>query len=132
MKYHEFIGEVLQHGGMASRRDAVKAVQATLQTLAEGLRAQEVQRLSSRLPPQISFYLPQRVVPDRFGLSEFFFRVSSREQVDISLATRHALAVLLVLEETVGAEEIEELREQLPPEFGRLFEGARHKELRAV
>lgn len=123
MNYDAFIKQVLTQARLSSLGDAVKAVRATLQTLAERLTADEVNDLASQLPTEISLYLEQKAgTPIKFDLNEFFNRVSFREEVQLPDAIFHARVVIAVLQSAVTKGEIDDIRAQLPDEFAPLFE----------
>ncbi len=122
MKYAKFMKHVQAEAGMNSLADAVKATRATLETLSRRLSSDEARHLASQLPSEIAFYLnSQSGVFDRFGVDEFFKRVSEREGVRVEDAMRHARAVMSVLQSAVTRGEINDVRAQLPPEFAQLF-----------
>lgn len=123
MKYDEFMKQVQTLGRLDSLDSAVKAARATLETLAERVPEDEVRNLAAQLPSEIAYYLHQTsAVFERFGLDEFFKRVSEREQAQLPDATYHARVVLAVLQNAVSRGEINDIRAQLPDEFGPLFE----------
>lgn len=123
MKYDEFMKQVQTRARLGSLGDAVKATHATLETLAERIPAGEVKDLASQLPSEIAYYLREKAAFfDRFGLDEFFKRVSEREQVQLPDATFHARVVLSVLQNAVSKGEMNDIRAQLPDEFAPLFE----------
>src|SRR4051812_46157079 len=96
ISYEEFVGEVQHRAGLIARGDAVRAIHATMETLAEGLSTGEAPGLAPQLPREIGFHLQRqpwrRVQP--LSLTDFFTRVCVRERVDRSLASRHARAVV--------------------------------------
>ena len=126
MKYNEFVGQVQNRARLTSRDDAVRAIHATLDTLADRLMAGESADLSAHIPPEIAYYLrpqPWRV-PEHLSLSEFYGKIAERERVDRSSAVYHARVVIGVLSEAVPPGEMEHVRSQLPQEFDPLFEPA--------
>lgn len=123
MKYDQFMKQVKTQANLGSVGDAVKATRATLETLAERIPANEVKDLASQLPSEIANYLRSRAsFFERFGLDEFFKRVSEREGVQLPDATYHARVVVSVLQNAVTKGEINDIRTQLPREFAPLFE----------
>ena len=126
MSYEDFVGEVQHRAGMAARGDAVRAIHATMETLAEGLSTGEASSLAPRLPREIGFHFqrqPWRRI-QRLSLHDFFQRVCIRERVDRTLAAEHAMAVVQVLRNAVTQDEMDEFRGRLPAEFSTLFEPA--------
>ncbi|MBI4787182.1 MAG: DUF2267 domain-containing protein [Chloroflexi bacterium] len=127
MQYDEFVGQVQNRARLASNGEAVTAIRATLQTLAERLAGGAAENLAAQLPREIGEYLRDSSVGElsageRLSLDEFFARVSRREQKDLPTAIHDARVVCEVLQEAVSAGEIEKIRAQLPAEYGRLFD----------
>jgi uncharacterized protein (DUF2267 family) len=126
MTYDKFIGQVQHRARLASSGEAVAAVRATLQTLAERLDFGEAEDLASQLPQEIGIFLLGKINSsgERFSLGEFFDRLTLRENVDKLDAIFHARCVFEVLGEAVSSGEISDVRAQLPPKFQPLFEGS--------
>lgn len=123
MKYDKFIKEVQERAKLGSKEDALRATQATLETLGERLFGGEAKDLASQLPEGIGEMLLDVAGDQKFNLNEFYTRVSENEGVDIPVAAHHAHAVLSVVNDAVTPGEIEDVRSQLPAEFHQLFEG---------
>lgn len=123
MKFDKFLGQVQHLARLSDIQQALRATRATLQTLAERIDCNEARDMAAQLPPEIgkSLHCPQQHKPDRFGLDEFFRRVSEREGVDLADATFHARAVMEVLIEAVSPGEMGQVMQQLPDEFQPLF-----------
>ncbi len=125
MNFDDFIGQVQNRGRMPTLGDAVKATRAVLETIAERIPLEEVKNLTAQLPSEIAYYLKQRsAFLDKFGLDEFFKRVSEREQAELPDAVYHARVVMSVLQNAVSKSELDQVRAQLPAEFAPLFTGA--------
>lgn len=122
MQYDEFVGKVQNRSQFGSSGEAVAAIRATLQTLGERLFGNEAEDLAAQLPREIGFYLRIADTDETFSLDEFFDRVARREQVDLPDATYHARVVMEVLDEAVSANEMADVRAQLPDEYAPLFE----------
>ena len=129
MKYDEFVGEVENRGRLPSRGDAVRAIQATLETLAERIREGEASDLAAQLPPEIGTFLRKVDETERFPVEDFFLRVAAKETADLPDATHHARAVIAVLQEAVTTGEIEDIRAQLPDSYAPLFEAGSEGEM---
>jgi uncharacterized protein (DUF2267 family) len=84
-------------------------------------RANEPNNLADQLPPEIADPLRGESGRDKFSLEEFYQRVGEKEGVDQDEATRHARAVASVLQETVTTGEMDDVRNQLKPEYAELF-----------
>jgi uncharacterized protein (DUF2267 family) len=131
MQYHEFIGHVQHRARLGSLGDAVRAANATLQTLAERLPSEEAEHLAAQLPYEIGRFIREHATGfERFSVDEFFNRVTDREGIDKPEAVFHARAVLEVLREAVSAGQIEQIRNQLPGEFTTLFDSGSEGQLR--
>lgn len=122
MKYDEFIGEVVHRARLGTTGAAVKAIRATLETLAERLYGDEADHLAAQLPEEIGLYMQRVGRNETFTLDEFFERVAEREDVDLPEAIFHARAVISVVQDAVSAGELDDVRVQLPDEFAPLFE----------
>lgn len=86
MQYDEFIGQVQNRARLASKGEAVKATRATLYALGTRLFGGETKDLAAQLPDEIAFYLQQAESSEKFGLDEFFERVSQQGNVDLPKA----------------------------------------------
>jgi uncharacterized protein (DUF2267 family) len=124
VQYEEFIDQVRQRAGLASRAEAERAARSTLTVLGEYLAGGEGLDLASQLPQGLAEIL-RRQPPDRsmiFSLSDFIQRVGEEEGVDSEEALAHARVVMGVLGEAVSEGEMEDVRRQFPSEFDPLFE----------
>lgn len=117
MRYDEFVGQVQQRAKLPDSGRAVRAIQATLETLGERLFGGEADELAAQLPPEIGYYLRQAQAKDNFGMDEFFDRICLREGVHLGTAMHHARIVLSVLTEAVSRGEIEDAQAQLPEDL---------------
>ncbi|MFW6135198.1 MAG: DUF2267 domain-containing protein [Chloroflexota bacterium] len=129
MQYDEFIREVQNRARLPSRGEAVRAIQATLETLAERITRGEADDLAAQLPPQLAAYLRDIETTDRFSVDDFFLRVAAKEAADIPDAAHHARAVIAVLQGAVTTGEIEDVRAQLPETYTALFEAGSEGEM---
>lgn len=121
MDYHQFVKEVQEKAGCAEKPEAVKAIQATLQTLSERLFKGEAEQLAAQLPRELQLYMQEPRERGKFKLEEFLQRVGRREGVEPRLAEQHARAVIEVLCRAVSRGEIEDVLSQLPKDFWPLF-----------
>ncbi len=129
MKFDEFVKEVVRRARLSSHGEAVGAIRATLATLGQRLQPAEVDDLASQLPREIAHYLRDAKGPERFGLKEFFERVSKLENAELPHAVYHARVVIAVLQDAVTPGEIRDVRDQLPDEFGALFDAGTEGEM---
>ncbi len=124
MNYDHFVQQVQHHARLSSNGEAVSAIRATLETLGERLAGGEPKDLAAQLPREIDNYLPQEGSGERFSVDEFFQRVSQKEGADLPDAVHHARAVMAVMSEAVTGGQVQDIRAQLPDEYGRLFDYA--------
>jgi uncharacterized protein (DUF2267 family) len=124
MQYDRFVGHVQHRAQLASNGEAVHAIRATLQTLAERLTPEEAKDLSAQLAQEIGVFLHREpgTGVERLSLDDFFHRVSEREGKGLGTAVYHARVVIEVLGEAVSPGEMRDVLAQLPPEFNALFE----------
>ncbi len=121
MKYDELISQVQKRAGVKTKEEALRAVEATLKTLAERMSSSEAAQLAAQLPPEIQSYLTDEKTRKRFGLGEFYERVSRRESISSPQVERHARAVMSVISEAVTPGEFQDILDQLPDEYLDLF-----------
>lgn len=129
MQYDEFVGEVQNRARLPSRGDTLRAIQATLETLAERIAPGEAGDLAAQLPPELSTFLTDVETTERFPINDFFLRVAAKETADLPDATHHARAVIAVLGEAVTTGEMEDIRAQLPDNYKPLFEAGSEGEM---
>lgn len=122
MQYKEFVGQVQHRARLATEGEAVRAIRATLSTLAERLFGNEAENLAAQLPREIGHYVREMDKSESFDVDEFFRRVAEREELDLPVSMYHAQAVISVLEDTVSKGEMDDVRAQLPDDYERLFE----------
>ena len=123
MKSDEFIAKVQRRADLGSQEEAMWAIRATLETLAERLAGGEAKDLASQLPPEIGVFLlePGAGMGEPFGLDEFFKLVSERAGIGLHDGSLRARVVIAVLSEAVSMGEIENVRAQLPEDIRQLF-----------
>src|SRR5687768_10165816 len=122
MNFDHFVGQVQHRARLGSEGAAVRAIQATFQTLSERLNAGETKDLVSQLPREFEIYFQVAKHSQKFSVDDFFQRVTEREHVHKPDAVFHARVVLDVLQEALSPGEIKDVKAQLPEEWDRLFE----------
>jgi uncharacterized protein (DUF2267 family) len=122
MTFDEFVGQVHNQIEASDTGEALSAIRATLQTLAERLHGEEAEHVAAQLPDEIGAYMRLTKKNDIFDLEEFFERVRKREGVDIRDAAYHARVVVSVLSEALTPGELDDVRGQLPSDYNPLFE----------
>jgi uncharacterized protein (DUF2267 family) len=124
MEYAAFIKRVQQRVDFDAPADAVRAIEATLETLGERLSPRETRQLAAELPKELRASLLQRSAQQIFPLEEFFNRVSAREGVRWHQAATHARAVIAVVGEAVSSGALADVKTELAPDYDDLFEEA--------
>ena len=121
MKYKEFLGEVHQKAHLAEVGEAVTATRATLEVLAQRLTEDERANLGAQLPEEIGLFLAIDGEAERFGLEEFYHRVSEKEGVDYPQSVHHAQVVFTVMRDAISRGEWEDVQAQLPAEYLKIW-----------
>lgn len=121
MKQEQFLSQVRSLAELETLDEAERAVQATFETLRERLAANEPNNLAAQLPGELGEYLEGGGGEDAFSVGEFYDRVAEKEGVGVEEATTHARAVGAVLQEAVTEGELDDIRQQLKPEYDELF-----------
>jgi uncharacterized protein (DUF2267 family) len=130
MNYDHFVGQVQHRARLASEGAAVRAIQATLQTLSERLDPHEAKDLAAQLPREFAIYFEGADHCVRMSLDDFLHRVSEREHQALPQAIYHARVVVEVLKEAVSQGEIRDVRSQLPREYAALFDAGSRGQFR--
>jgi uncharacterized protein (DUF2267 family) len=116
-----FVQRVADRTGLHTR-DAKRATEAVLETLAERIAGGEVDDLIARLPPRLHPPLERGRErsggkAQRMSFERFVERVAERDEADPQQAREHTIAVLETLRETVGEEEWLDVTSELPAEY---------------
>jgi uncharacterized protein (DUF2267 family) len=120
MDYDQFISAV-QDLLDADRDRARRAAEATLQTLADRLSAEQARHLVDLLPPELGPLLFHVGPPERLDVDAFLQRVAEREDVDLATARRHAALVFVALSRAVGPDEFDRIAATFPKDFAPLL-----------
>jgi uncharacterized protein (DUF2267 family) len=127
MDYTQFLHAVERAAGI-DRAQAVRATQATLETLSERIGRNEALDLITKLPSELSGWIDTSDHTERFEVDEFIRRVAEREGVDEATALDHARAVFAALYQAVGAEEMTDIEAELSMDYDRLLPQWPHSE----
>jgi uncharacterized protein (DUF2267 family) len=106
---------------LGSNEEAERAIQATFESLRERLAGNEPNNLADQLPGDLAAPLRGEDGRNNFSFAEFYRRVSEKEGIEESEAIRHARAVAAVLQIVVTTGEMDDIRDQLKPEYTELF-----------
>jgi uncharacterized protein (DUF2267 family) len=121
MQAYEFIKRVQKLAGLESQEEAMKATEASLETLGERLTKAEREKLAAQLPKELKEYLLKRPHPDRFVLEAFYERVSARADIRYHNAVKQAQAVMAVMMEAISPGELDDILSQLSHDYSELF-----------
>jgi uncharacterized protein (DUF2267 family) len=121
MDYQGFITTV-QEGAHISGEEAQRAACVTLKTLSERLSGGETRDVAEHLPRELHSCVEMQADAEPFDVNEFLRRIGEREGVDRSRAERDARAVFTALWQTVGPEELADVRSELPKDFYPLLD----------
>ncbi len=97
MNYEEIIDAARRAAGGVSHEAAERAVQSTLQKLAERLPRGEARHIPRELPAELTPWIYTETDAEPFGIDEFLARVAQREDTDIETALRRARGGLSAL-----------------------------------
>lgn len=123
MTYDAFIATV-ERGAHIPSDEAQRAACATLQTLSERISQGETADIRDRLPEQLRSCLRAADAPASFPADDFLRRVAERTGLDQPSAERDARAVFSALFRSLGPEEFQDLRTELPDDFDPLLDAA--------
>ncbi|WP_435102347.1 DUF2267 domain-containing protein [Halarchaeum sp. P4] len=116
--------EAVESRGEIDRETARRASRAVLGVFGERLSAGEAEDVAEYLPAEAAAWLtPPEATPARdYDFDDLVGRVADRESVSRERALTHLETVTDVLAETVGEDEFERMRAQLPETYDPLFE----------
>jgi uncharacterized protein (DUF2267 family) len=121
LRSDEFISNVRELAELDSNEEAQRAISATLGTLKERLAGNEPNNLADQLPPEVAEPLKGEGGRESFSLTEFYRRVGEKEGVGEPEAIRHARAVAATLQAAVTTGVLDDVRDQVKPEYQELF-----------
>lgn len=132
MEPSEFYTMVRQQANLESTEEAEPLSRTVLETLGERLSAGQVEGIAEYLPEELAAELDTEDEPEAFGVEEFRSRVADRADVDEGIAERATRATTDALAEAVAGSEFHDTRQQLPDEYGALFQEVDDAEERVV
>lgn len=126
MQYDEFLAKVQQRAGIDSKEEAVAAIRATINVLADRLHGGQPSDILSELPTEILTLLRSQEMRDgaAYGFDGFVERVSEEEGTSVAIAGQHIRGVLVTVREAISRKELHDTLAQLPPEFTTQIEVA--------
>jgi uncharacterized protein (DUF2267 family) len=120
MDYDRFIAVVERSSGLEGDV-TIRAVRASLRTLAERLSVGEARRLAEKLPPELGPFLFTDTPAASFDVDEFVQRVADEADIDVPRATRAARGVFMALSRALGDREFGHVVAQLPKDFSLIL-----------
>jgi uncharacterized protein (DUF2267 family) len=131
MEHSDFIKRVQEAGDLESPEQAQSIIEATLGTLGELLSKTERGDLAAELHKPLTGYLdawldrPTQGIgrPHRFGIEEFYNRVSARSDAGYPTAVKGSQAVVSVLLQAVSAGQLRDVFRELPDDYAELLSG---------
>jgi uncharacterized protein (DUF2267 family) len=120
MRYEEFVHRVATAANIDGEQ-AKTITRSVLETLGERLERTHRNHLADQLSEELREMVLDRPVTRRFLLEEFYNRVAARADLRHSPAVRRTKAVMEVLRQAVSEGELEDIRAELPSEYGELF-----------
>ncbi len=115
------ITEQVRKRARISHDEAVQAISATLQTLAERLGGVESRRMASQLPVQLKKLLAGPREPRRYSLEEFFNRVAGRADIGRGEAVKRSTITMQVISEAMSRNQMADVFGKLPIEYDELL-----------
>lgn len=130
MKDTEFIKRVQEQIQAETMQEAAEITRAALGTLGELLSPTERRKLTAQLPGKLKEYanawdhtLDAALSLPHFPLEKFYTRVAARANLRYPETVRRTMAVMRVLTEQVSEGQINDVLDELSPEFEELFTG---------
>jgi uncharacterized protein (DUF2267 family) len=122
MQLDDFITRVQEQTRFDSREESIQLTRAVLETLGERLDRKVRNGLEAQLPNELKEFLLARAERgDLYDVHEFYNRVGARADLSYTDATERTRQVISVLREAIPGGEIEDILEDLPPEYRELF-----------
>jgi uncharacterized protein (DUF2267 family) len=121
MHTQKFLHRVQERAGLGDHDAALRAVAATLATLAEPLPRAKRAELAAQLPQELKTYLSARPETAPFSLEEFYNRVRARADVGYPDAINQARAVVAVLREATSTGTLEHIFRTVRDQYGELL-----------
>jgi uncharacterized protein (DUF2267 family) len=123
MDYQGFITVVRERGGVPEP-EAEHVACRTLRTLSRRISVGEAEDIAERLPQELRTCVELDGSRQTFHLEGFIKRLEEQLGVDRGKAEREAKAVIAALWSTIGSDEFDDMRSELPKDFGPLLDEA--------
>jgi uncharacterized protein (DUF2267 family) len=123
MQFDDFINQVQGQTNVSTREEVMAITKAVLETLGERLDRKVRNGLAAQLPDDLKdFLLAKSDNTDRYELTEFYNRVGARADLKYQKAAERTWQVFSILRQAIPEGEIQDILEDLPSEYGELFE----------
>jgi uncharacterized protein (DUF2267 family) len=122
VRFAEFIGKVGERAGIADRFEAEKTAAVVLQALCDRLSGKEANDLLAQLPAIFRDLVVDSPAPLPISVDEFVARVADELQVGPDEARKRIRATFATLREAVTVGELQDVLEQLDPDYADLLE----------
>jgi uncharacterized protein (DUF2267 family) len=123
MDYQGFITVVRERADVPEA-EAKRVACVTLRILSQRISVGEAEDIAERLPGELRSCVQPDGAPQKFRLEGFIKRLEEQLGVDRRKAEREAKAVFAALWSTVGSDEFDDMRSELPKNFGPLLDEA--------
>jgi uncharacterized protein (DUF2267 family) len=123
MDYQGFITVVRERADLPEA-EAEQVACRTLRTLSRRISVGEAEDIAERLPQQLRSCVELDGSRQTFHLDGFIKRLEEQLGVDRGKAEREAKAVVAALWSTIGSDEFDDMRSELPKDFGPLLDEA--------
>ncbi|NPV09837.1 MAG: DUF2267 domain-containing protein [Anaerolineae bacterium] len=124
VRRNQFVDQVQERLGLASREEAERTVDAVLETLGERLELTEKHHLASQVAADLKEPILRRKRTERYDLEEFFNRVGARAGgLKYAHAQNHTKVVLSLLRAAIAPGEWRHITMKLPEDYRSLLRG---------
>ena len=122
MQFDDFITRVQEQARLNTREEAIALTRAVLETLGERLDRKVRNGIEAQLPNDLKeFLLAREGQGDQYSLEEFYNRIGARADLNYADATERTREVIAVLRQAIPGGEVEDILEDLSPEYRELF-----------
>lgn len=123
MHFDDLINRVQEQTKLDTSEEAIAVTKAVLETLGERLDRKVRNGVAAQLPDELKdFLLARSNQTERYDLAEFYNRVGARADLKYQDAAERTSQVVAVLQQALPSGEIQDILEDLPPEYEALFE----------
>jgi uncharacterized protein (DUF2267 family) len=121
VKFEDFVRKVLKRTALSDRFEAEKTAVVVLQALCDRLTGKEANDLLAQLPAMFKELVIASPSPLPISADEFVARVAAELEISPGDARTRIRAVFATLREAVTRGELEDVLEQLDPEYADLL-----------